>query len=123
MVEVKTATHPDCGKGLFAKCIFKRGEIISQFTGRIVDPESKIAKQHYGWNVDLENGTYLNVFNGKGKAKFANDANGLIKLGRNNSRIELSKGNAYLVASRTINPGEEVFVSYGKAYWNQLKHF
>jgi len=40
---------------------------------------------------------------------------------RNNSRYEIRKGEAYIIASRNIKAGEEIFVSYGRAYWNTLK--
>jgi hypothetical protein len=40
---------------------------------------------------------------------------------KNNARYEIIKGKPYIVASRNLNPGDEIYVSYGKEYWDALR--
>ena len=56
-------------------------------------------------------------------ARYANDAAGFVRIEgvRNNARYEIIKGKPYIVASRNLKPGDEIYVSYGKEYWDALK--
>ena len=39
---------------------------------------------------------------------------------RNNCCYEIRKGTPYIVASRNLKAGEEIFVSYGRGYWRTM---
>ena len=54
-------------------------------------------------------------------AKYANDAKGFTTSKyKNNAKITLDNdGNVCLKATKKIKAGEEIFCSYGKAYWNK----
>jgi len=56
-------------------------------------------------------------------ARYANDAAGFTRIPgiRNNCRFEVIRSRAYIIASRNLKPGEEIFVAYGKDYWNALR--
>ena len=56
-------------------------------------------------------------------ARYANDAAGFgrVKGLTNNCKYEVIKGKPYIVATRNLKAGDEVFVSYGKEYWNAIK--
>jgi SET domain-containing protein len=45
----------------------------------------------------------------------------LKSLDRINCKVEYNKSVAYIVASRDICPGEEILMSYGLAYWTDIK--
>jgi len=55
--------------------------------------------------------------------RYANDAAGFVRVEgiRNNSKYEVRKGVPYIVATRKIKAGEEIFVGYGKEYWEAIK--
>jgi hypothetical protein len=55
-------------------------------------------------------------------ARYCNDANGFTKVSglKNNARFEIIKGKVYIIASRNLKPGVEIFVPYGKEYWQAI---
>lgn len=57
------------------------------------------------------------------KARYANDAAGITRLKgvRNNSDYIIFGDKCYIVASRDINAGEEIFVNYTKQYWDYMR--
>lgn len=67
----------------------------------------------------MPDGTIKDSMNSKCFARYANDAEGLVKTGTGpNSVITLDDNNLVcLVANRDIREGEEIFCSYGKWYW------
>ena len=129
-LEIKKSKIPKAGKGLFAKAVFKRGEPILEYTGEQIT-WAQCKKRNEA--LDGVGAYYFYVSESKcidalycldSMARYANDAAGFVRIPgvRNNSRFEIIKGKPYIVASRTINPGDEIFVSYGKAYWDALRY-
>ena len=125
---VDKSTIPNSGNGLFTKKDFKKGQLICQFKGDLLDEDelSKIdttgPRGHY--LIGLSNNMTLDVYNSKSLARYANDAEGFKKVRgrRNNSTIYSSKNgkSAYIAATRDIKAGEEIFVSYGDEYWDNI---
>jgi SET domain-containing protein len=129
MLEIKESQIPSSGMGLWAAKEFKRGEAIVKYDGEKITWKEcnrrNMAQKGYGCYylfinkrkcVDAQYSTWA-------QGRYANDAAGLYRIEglRNNSRYEIRKGEAYIIASRNIKAGEEIFVSYGRAYWNTLK--
>src|SRR5580693_403792 len=56
-------------------------------------------------------------------ARYANDARGLLKTTglRNNSTYETEGLRVFIVAAKNIPAGAEIFVAYGKEYWDIIK--
>lgn len=128
-LEIRKSNIPGAGKGLFAKRLFRRGERVVEYEGEVITwaqcrkrnekMEGVGAYYFYISNrkcVDAQN--TLEAF-----ARYANDAAGLVRLPgiRNNARYEVYRGKPYIVASRNIPEGEEIFVSYGKEYWQAMR--
>lgn len=126
---VKTSLIPGAGKGLFTKNAIKKGEIVVEYTGEIVSWKTcqKRNEEQEGFG-----GYYFYIsekrcidaqYDLKALARYANDAAGFVRITgvKNNCRYEVIKNRAYIVASRNLKPGEEIFVAYGKDYWNALK--
>lgn len=122
---VKTSTLPNAGKGLFTKVFIPKGTYIIEYTGKVST-----------WkDVDHEDGMngyiyYLNrnhVINAsktpKALARYANDARGLsnIKGVLNNAVYEEENKKVYIKAVKDIEAGQEIFVRYGKEYWDVIK--
>lgn len=128
-LEIKESGIPGAGKGLFVKELFKRGDRIIEYTGEIITwAECKKRNQL----LDGVGAYYFYVSERKcvdaqnrldSLARYANDAAGFVRIPgiRNNSKFEVIKGKPYIVASRNIHPGDEVFVAYGKEYWQAMK--
>jgi SET domain-containing protein len=57
-------------------------------------------------------------------ARYANDAAGLsrVKGLRNNACYEISGDQCFIVATRDIEAGEEILVSYTKEYWDCIRY-
>ena len=129
-LEIKKSKIPKAGKGLFAKVVFKRGEPILEYTGEQIT-WAQCKKRNEA--LDGVGAYYFYVSERKcidalycldSMARYANDAAGFVRIPgiRNNSRFEIIKGKPFIVASKTINPGDEIFVAYGKSYWDALRH-
>jgi SET domain-containing protein len=123
---VKRSTIPGAGLGLFTKKPIAKGDLIAEYKGRVST-----------WKeVEHQNGTnpyilYLNrqhVIDAlpykKSLARFANDARGFKKVrGKTNNAIYVSFGKSvFIQATRKIPARSEIFVSYGKEYWDTMKY-
>jgi uncharacterized protein len=128
MLYVKKSTLPKAGKGLFTKEEIKKGEIVCEYEGEKVTwkeclrrNEAQTGKGAYYFHitdkhcVDAQHTLWA-------MGRYANDASGFsrVKGLRNNAQYEVIKGKPYIVALRKISSKEEIFVSYGKEYWDAM---
>jgi uncharacterized protein len=120
---IDKSTLPGAGKGLFTKKTIKKDEIICYFSGELIDEEEAEIRDvgirgHYF--VQLASGKILDTYHASSFGKWVNDAKDKRK---NNGKIytTLSGKRAYISATKTIQPGSEIFVDYGKQYWADIK--
>lgn len=125
-VEIKLSTLPNAGKGLFAK------EFIPKDT-RIVEYKGKISTWKQVDDNDGNNGYIYYVKrhhvidasrHPSALARYANDARGLQKIkGLTNNAAYVEEGlKVFIEAKKDIPAGEEIFVEYGKEYWDVIRH-
>jgi SET domain-containing protein len=129
MLKVKKSQLPNAGKGLFTTTPIKKGELIIEYGGELLtwrevqkrypgDIHAALYLFHLGPNkwIDAQNTT-------EHLARYANDARGFSKIKglNNNAEYQIHQGKPYIVATRNIQAGEEIFVSYTKDYWDALK--
>lgn len=120
----KKSNLPGAGKGLFTKNFIAKGVVIIEYLGKI--SSWKDADHRDGTNVYIYYLSKHHVIDAfaykKALARYANDANGFSKKKdlKNNARYENEGLKAYIIASKDISPGEEIFVSYGKEYWDVI---
>lgn len=142
-VEVRTSQIQGGGLGLFAydprydrknkeKIVFRKGDLIAPYCGEIVlddDVEHRyLAKDGHTivcpYMVRMEDGRLIDGALIRGPAVYGNDANGsqsTKNLYKNNAILcEADEFGAY--ATKSIHQGEEVFVSYGKTYWEGVHY-
>lgn len=124
-VEVRLSNIKDAGFGLFAKSTIKKGNLISEFTGELIDNnqvEILSSKRKMLYLIDWDENYTLDVEKSDCFAKYANDAEGLklIKNLKNNSKISWYNNKLFLEAIKDIKQNEEIYVSYGKEYWDNL---
>lgn len=121
---VKTSTLPNTGKGLFTKKPIEKGTRIVEYKGKITtwkEVENDYANGYiYTVNPDyvIDAKNYKNAL-----ARYANDARGLTRVkGITNNATYINDDTAvYIVATKDIDAGAEIFVSYGKEYWEVVR--
>lgn len=124
-VEVRLSNIKDAGFGLFAKSTIKKGDLISEFTGELIDNnqvEILSSKRKMLYLIDWDENYTLDVEKSDCFAKYANDAEGLklVKNLKNNSKISWYNNKLFLEATKDIKQNEEIYVSYGKEYWDNI---
>ncbi len=124
-LEVKESTLPGSGQGLFTKIFIAKGTRIIEYTGRITT--WKEVKNDWS-NVYLYTVNSRHVIDAryrkKSLARYANDARGLSRIkGVTNNAEFLNEGlHAFVIAKKDIQPGDEIFVDYGKEYWDVIRN-
>lgn len=125
---VKKSKIPGSGKGLYTTKPFNQADKIIEYRGEI------IGWSEYNKRVERNEDGYLFYFNRNKcvdafktpqyKARFANDAAGLVRVKglRNNSHYEIHNDKCYIVAARDIKAGEEIFCDYTKDYWKCVRY-
>lgn len=124
---VKRSKLPGCGKGLFTTKAIRKDSKVIEYRGEIID------YNEYRRRARNEVDQYLffvrrdisidAMHTPQYKARYANDAAGLtrVKGFRNNSDYMIFGDKCFIVASRDIKAGEEIFVNYTDHYWNYMK--
>lgn len=123
-LEVKESTIPGAGKGLFTDTFIKKGTRIVEYKGRV----RKWAEVQY-------NNTNYYIFHvndnhvidaaryKKSPARYINDARGFRKVKglNNNAQFVIDGLKVFVEATKDIPAETEIFVAYGKEYWDILK--
>jgi len=124
---IRKSAIPGAGMGLFtdkpiakdAKVIEYRGEIIGYNEYR---RRARNEKDHYLFFV-RQNLCIDALHTPQYKARYANDAAGLTRVKglRNNCDYIIFGDRCFIVASRAIKAGEEIFVNYTRSYWDYMR--
>ncbi len=118
---VKKSQLPNAGKGLYTLVTFKKGDRIVEYKGRRRRwSEAKKEDGYNGYLLRLNRTQVIDAFPSRSAlGRFANDAAGNTRKQnlRNNSEYLIYGDRCFIVATRTIQPGEEILVSYGREFW------
>lgn len=122
---VKRSSLPGAGKGLFTKNLIPAGTRIVEYKGRITtwkEVKTSEVENNYIFYVNRNHVINAEPYK-KALGRYANDARGLRKIKgvRNNSIYAIDKDKVFIEATRDIFPGEEIFVDYGKDYWDTMR--
>ena len=123
-LHVKTSQLPDAGKGLFTKVFIPKGKRIVEYKGKIVKwKDVKYKDAENGYLMYITANAVIDARPSKSFGRYANDAEGdsRMKGFRNNSEYVSVGKRCYIEAIGDIEPGEEIFVGYGKDYWDVHK--
>lgn len=122
---VKKSTLPKAGKGLFTTKDIKRGTKIVEYKGVIKTwKEITDANTFNGYVFYINRNHVIDAKNfDAGLAQLANDAKGISRNDeiKNNSKYEQIGKRVYIVATKNIPAGSEIFVGYGKEYWDVVR--
>src|SRR5688572_33074927 len=123
---VKRSTLPGAGKGLFTKKPISKGTRIVEYKGRVTswkDADHRDGQNGYIYYVKRYHVIDALPYT-KGLARYANDARGVGKRkGLTNNAEYVEDGlRVYIQATKDIPANSEILVSYGKEYWDVMKH-
>ena len=124
---IKKSRLPGAGKGLYTtKAISKESKII-EYRGEVIGyneyrKRTRNEQDQYLFFVRMElciDAMHTPQY----KARYANDAAGITRLKgvKNNSDYVIFGNKCFIVASRDIKAGEEIFVNYTKSYWDYMR--
>jgi SET domain-containing protein len=125
-VEVKLSKLPNSGKGLFAKEFIPKNTRIVEYKGKITtwkEVEDNDGNNGYIYYVKryhvIDASRHTSAL-----ARYANDARGLQRVrGINNNAEYVEDGlKVFIESKKDITAGEEIFVEYGKEYWDAIRH-
>lgn len=125
---VKTSQLPNSGKGLFTTTAIKKGSKIIEYKGEIIDwkeYERRVEKDEDGYLFFINKKNCIDAYpTPQHKARYANDAAGLsrVKGLTNNSVYEIEDNKCFIVSTKDIPAGSEIFVSYSKEYWDCIRY-
>jgi SET domain-containing protein len=126
-LRIKRSTLPGAGKGLFTTRFIPKGTRIVEYKGKI--SRWKDANHQNGGNGYIYYVKRDHVIDAlprpKALARYANDAQGMIKVkGMSNNSDYVEDGlRVYIEAKKDIPKNSEIFVGYGKEYWDVIKRF
>ena len=121
---VDKSTIPSAGEGLFTSVDIEKGELVIEYTGEITTWEDV---RHDSNNLYIYFVSEEYVINAKDRpediARYANDAHGLTRVNglHNNCKFVNINGRIFIKATKKISAGDEIFVNYGKTYWETVK--
>ncbi len=123
---VKRSTLPGSGKGLFTKVMIPKGTRIVEYKGKVSSwKEADHAGGNNGYIFYVSRNHVIDAMKfPKALARYANDGRGLSKIkGVNNNSTYTHEGKkVYIDAVKDIPAGSEILVSYGKEYWDVIRH-
>lgn len=124
-LRVKKSALPGAGKGLFTSVAITKGTRIVEYKGLLKQwKDVKHLDGYNGYLMRINRNAAIDALPAtKTLGRYANDANGFGRIqGKRNNCEYVSEGLCcYIEATRMINKGEELFVSYGKEYWSLLE--
>lgn len=122
---VKRSTLKGAGKGLFTTKDIPKGKKIVEYKGKIT--KWKDVNDHNGLNGYIYYVTRNHVIDAwetkDALARYANDARGLVRTEglSNNCTYRIEGRRVFIFAMKNIPAGSELFVGYGKEYWDIIK--
>ena len=121
----KKSKLPNAGKGLFTKVAIEKGTRICEYKGRKTDwKDVKDDEGENGYIFFINNKTVIDALKSiKTFGRYANDASGYVKVKglKNNSEYTVEGKRCYIDAIKDIPAKSEIFVSYGKEYWQVMR--
>jgi SET domain-containing protein len=119
IVEVKKSKINKAGKGLFAKQAMKRGDHICLYFGVLVFKD-QVHNGYYESDYMLEDPAHDFIIDAADpKSCLGRYANDSLSMKKSNCKFAFYDDpfSGYLQATKAIKKGEEIYVSYGKDYW------
>ncbi|KAE8977898.1 hypothetical protein PR003_g22079 [Phytophthora rubi] len=117
-VEVRASNIPRAGQGLFATRFYAEGSIVCVYTGVVLSNHQAWKLPDKSYLMKLGDGKYVDALHcPEVLARYINDCRG--RRGGFNVRFDKRPQDerADVVALRDVQPGDELYVDYGRLYW------
>jgi len=123
---VKKSTLTGAGKGLFTRKFIPKGTRIVEYKGKTRTWKEVQAEEDENPYIYYVKRSYvIDALNDKkALARYANDATGLNREQhiKNNAEYVEEGVRVFIEATRDIPANSEIFVSYGKEYWQVIRY-
>ncbi|GAC1449955.1 MAG: hypothetical protein NVSMB7_12080 [Chitinophagaceae bacterium] len=123
---IKKSKLPCTGKGLFTREGIAKGQFIVEYKGRITTWKTITDSEVFNAYVYYVNRNHVvdAMHDLTALGRYANDADGLIKMPgiNNNAQYATRNKKVFIQAITDIAAGDEIFVAYGKEYWDVIKY-
>jgi hypothetical protein len=124
---VKKSQLPGAGNGLYTTKAIRKDSKIIEYRGEVIGNKEyrrRCRKMEDQYMFTIGRNRVIDARpTPQYKARYANDAAGItrVKGMSNNSDYMIFGNKGFIVASRDINAGEEIFVNYTKPYWDCMR--
>jgi len=99
------------GLGLFAEEVIPKGACIIEYVGRVISKEEEFTSNSK-YLFEIHSRLTIDGTMRSNTARYINHSC------RPNAEVEIRKHRVFIMAKRTIKPGEELNYDYGKEYFN-----
>ncbi|HUC80898.1 MAG TPA: SET domain-containing protein-lysine N-methyltransferase [Flavisolibacter sp.] len=123
-LEIKDSGIPGAGKGLFTNVFIPKGTRIVEYKGSVTTWDAVRNDATNAYIYFLKPNYVIDARDHpKSLARYVNDAQGLVRSKErwNNAKFTPDGLRVFVEATKDIQPGEEIFVSYGKKYWDTVR--
>jgi SET domain-containing protein len=123
---IRRSSIPSSGNGLFTRKMIRKGTRIIEYKGKVTtwkEVNHREGSNGYIYFINRKHVVDAYTYR-KALGRYANDARGMKrKKGLKNNAAYSSAGlKVYIDAVEDIPAGTEIFVSYGKEYWDVLRY-
>jgi len=116
---IATSTIPNAGNGAFANIFLPKGTVLGNYKGKRLTPQQyeRLKDSSYVWYVSEGRGHFY--IDGRDPKvsnwlRFLNDSRDR----RQNVEPYQYSGKLYYRTTKNVQPGQELFISYGDEYWD-----
>lgn len=127
-IELRVSRIPNSGRGVFVTRDFHEGEVITLYFGHVFGEQERAWMQYHNMGSHCKPLQYKHSYLDGVKTAFVGmHAGQLLNQGDANTRncewitleTKTSKRFVAIRATRYIFPGEELYISYGKKFWDE----
>lgn len=123
---IKKSGIPGAGKGLYTKISIPKGSLITEYKGKKTTWKDVLHDEGRNGYIYYVKRSHVIDASGNKKmlARYANDAQGLVKRRgiRNNSEYVVEGLRVFIQAKKNIPASSEILVGYGKEYWSVIRY-
>lgn len=118
-LEVKTSQLPKSGLGLFATRDFAKNTRLDCYKGRVFHPQEHETYPGYSLQISAHRAVDPGPWDCFGR--YANSARDINHPFTNNAEFRPGRPYPWVVSTRDIREGEEIFIDYQASYWDEFE--
>jgi uncharacterized protein len=123
---IKRSGIPGAGKGLYTKVSIPKGTLITEYKGKNTTWKDVVHDEGRNGYIYYVKRSHVIDASGNKKmlARYANDAQGLVKKKgiRNNCEYVVDGLRVFIQSKKNIPASAEILVAYGNEYWSVIRY-